>query len=437
MLWRTGEVRGGAAWLLAHRAIEATFGLTVGVWLARYLGTGQYGVLQYAIAFVALFNPITNLGLNALLVRHLVQAPGRSREILGTAAVLRFIAALISFAAAITIIRQMQPGAPATIAFIAIISLGSVFEALHVTEYWLHAQSAFREAALARMIAVFIAAALRIAAIVTGQDLRVFVLVLAIEPFLIAASLTFVSTQAHRAQGRWRFSLAVARELLSESWLLILSGIGAMIYFKIDQVMIGEMLGPESVGIYAAAARISEAAYFIPALLATAAFPTLLRAREGDPREYRRLVQSGYDALAWLGFSIAVVLSLGSGPVVHALYGAPFAQSAGVLAIHSWAAIFIFMRALLSKWLIAEKLLLFSVVTHLAGALTNVVLNLLLIPAYGPRGAAWATVVSYALASYGALLFHPKTRDTAWMMTLALLAPVRLLLQRARRGAPD
>src|ERR1700741_59570 len=148
LLWRASEVRGGAAWLLAHRAIEAAFGLTGGVWLARYLGTGQYGALQYAIAFVALFNPITNLGLNALLVRHLVQAPQRSREILGTAAVLRFVAALISITAAMTIIRQMRADSPATVAFIGIISLGTVFEALHIIEYWLHAQSAFREAAL-------------------------------------------------------------------------------------------------------------------------------------------------------------------------------------------------------------------------------------------------------------------------------------------------
>lgn len=433
MLWRASEIRGGAAWLLAQRAVEAALALTVGVWTARYLGTGAFGVLQYAIAFVALFNPITNLGLNALLVRHLVQAPERAREVLGTAAALRFTAALASLAVAVAIMRVMRPESPVAIWFVALLSLGTFFESLHVIEYWLHAQSAFREAAVARMIAVIVAASLRAWAILTGQDLRIFVAISAAEPFLIAAALALIYRGARNRPERWRLSSPIARELLSESWLLILSGVGATIYFKIDQVMIGEMLGAESVGVYAAAARLSEAGYFIPTLIATAAFPTLLRTRGADGREYRRLLQSGYDALAWLGIFVAIVLSLGSGPLIRTLYGPPFAEAAGVLAIHTWAAIFIFMRALLSKWLIAEKLLVFSVVTHIAGALTNVVLNLVMIPSLGIRGAAWATVLSYAVASYAALFFHAKTRDTARMMTLALFAPFRLLFRGGRR----
>ena len=52
--------------------------------------------------------------------------------------------------------------------------------------------------------------------------------------------------------------------LLVESWPLLLSGISIMVYMKIDQIMLGQILGDESVGIYSAALRISEIWYFIP-----------------------------------------------------------------------------------------------------------------------------------------------------------------------------
>jgi len=57
--------------------------------------------------------------------------------------------------------------------------------------------------------------------------------------------------------------------------------------------------------------------------------------------------------------------------------------------------------------------------------LSNVVLNYILIPVYGGQGAAWATLVSYAIASFFAVLLYPRTRPVFWLMLKALIAPVR------------
>jgi PST family polysaccharide transporter len=79
----------------------------------------------------------------------------------------------------------------------------------------------------------------------------------------------------------------------------------------------------------------------------------------------------------------------------------------------------------LSRWLLAEDLLRFSLVTHLSGAVMNVALNLLLIPGYGAVGAAVATVISYACAGWLALFFSARTRPMGLMMARALLLPLR------------
>ena len=100
-----------------------------------------------------------------------------------------------------------------------------------------------------------------------------------------------------------------------------------------------------------------------------------------------------------------------------------------ILVIHTWASVFIFMRAALSRWILIENALYFSLLTQGLGALSNVILNYFLIPVYGGQGAAWATLVSYAIASFFAVFLYPRTRPVFWLMLNALLAPVRYPLK--------
>jgi Na+-driven multidrug efflux pump len=98
----------------------------------------------------------------------------------------------------------------------------------------------------------------------------------------------------------------------------------------------------------------------------------------------------------------------------------------------------VFLGAALSRWLIAEDRLRFSLVRHGTGALVNVGLNLVLIPPLGGVGAAISTLVSYAVASFGACFLYAPLRGQAWAMTRSLLLPARLLMAglRALRPTP-
>jgi O-antigen/teichoic acid export membrane protein len=155
-----------------------------------------------------------------------------------------------------------------------------------------------------------------------------------------------------------------------------------------------------------------------------ALFPVLW-SRRSDAAAYSRSLQGSLDALVAMSLTLAVLVQFIGGPLVELLFGARFAASAPVLQIHIWAGVFIFMRALLSRWLLAEDLLRFSLVTHVTGAVMNVVLNLLLIPRYGAVGAAIATVIAYACAGWLALFLSPRTRPMGWMMAKALVLPFR------------
>ena len=187
------------------------------------------------------------------------------------------------------------------------------------------------------------------------------------------------------------------------------------------------MTSSREVGIYAAASRLSEVWYFIPVLIVASTFPYLLRLRDGDRWSYSARLQQLYDLARLAGASGCRRCVITAPWLVTFLFGDGYLASSPILQVHVWAAVFIFMRAAFSKWLIAERLVKYSLVTQGAGALVNIAANLVLIPLWGGMGAAWATLISYAVASYFALLFFPRTRPAAAMMTRAMLAPVRYL----------
>ncbi len=140
--------------------------------------------------------------------------------------------------------------------------------------------------------------------------------------------------------------------------------------------MPAEVTDMASVGIYSAASVVSEVWYVLPTAVATAAFPALLTARETNLVSYRNRVQLMLDIFAWGGLSIATVITIFSKPIIVLLYGASYLSAAPVLAIHVWAAVFIFMRAVLSKWIIAEGLEKESTTSHSLGAAATSNLNL-------------------------------------------------------------
>ena len=77
---------------------------------------------------------------------------------------------------------------------------------------------------------------------------------------------------------------------------------------------------------------------------------------------------------------------------------------------------FVFVRYLISQHLLITEQEPLSLLSHGIGALLNVGLNLWLIPTMGIVGAAWATLISYAYASFFFLFFARSTRSQLWQL---------------------
>jgi polysaccharide transporter, PST family len=408
-------------WLFADRILRMGVGLFVGIWIARYLGASQYGLFNYAIAFVALFNPLSTLGLDNVVVRHIVLDSSNKEQVLGTTYWLKLfggIGCLLLTVGSICVLRQDEK---LTILLVAILSAAGIFQALDTIDLWFQSQVQSKYTVLAKNTAFIFITLLQISLITMQAPLIAFAWTKLAEMALAAIGLAITYKIKGYSLCLWRWSFPLAKILLKKSYPLILSGLTIMIYMRIDQIMLGQMISDRAVGVYSAATRISEAWYFIPITLASSLAPSIFAAKETNEALYYKRIGQLLRLLALVSYVVAVPMTFLSGTVITMLFGNDYAAAIPILAIHIWASLFVFMGVATSSWFVAEDLTHLSLSRTLVGAITNVVLNLFLIPAYAGIGAAIATVISQAIASFFSHAFHPKTKKIFQIQMKSLL----------------
>jgi O-antigen/teichoic acid export membrane protein len=237
-----------------------------------------------------------------------------------------------------------------------------------------------------------------------------FAVAVLIEQIVLAFALVILYFKCHSSIFRWHFKFSTAKVLLFNSWPLILSSFAIMLYMRIDQVMIKSFLNEEAVGNYAVAVKISELWYFMPLALSQVFLPFLIESKSLSPDRYKKSLQHMYDLMVWVAVLIAIPVAIFSQPLTLWLYGDQYSESGGVLAIHIWSGIFVFLGVANGNWFLAENLQIYSFYRTIIGSIFNILLNLLMLPFYGIKGAALSTLISYSVASYFSMAIFKNSR---------------------------
>lgn len=421
----------GVSWTLAERALSLLLAFVGTVLVSRYLGAERFGTLAYAQSLVSLFLLLSHGGLTGLVIRNLAQRPEATNTLLGTAFALRTLGALLAFLALLAVAGGLEGLGSPTFLLVGVLGLAILLKPIDVLDYRLQAASRFQALALARLAAALVTFGLRGCLVLLGGGVLAFALPPLVASLVLALAFVGLSLGVFpRALGGWRWSLEEARGFLRQGGWLFLSSLAAVLTLKVDQLMLQWLAGAEAVGTYAVAASLSEGWYFLPAAIVTAFFPRLVTLRKTDSVAYEAGLARLLRGLWLLALAIAVFIQGLGGPLMEVLFGSAYAPSAAILKVHIWAGLFVFLREVFSRWLLLENLLVFSLVTHLLGAVVNIALNLWWIPFGAGLGAAYASLVSYAVAAYFSLALSRRTRPFFAMMTRAALGPLA-----GRRGA--
>jgi O-antigen/teichoic acid export membrane protein len=388
---------GNSSWLLFDRLVRLVIGLTVGAWVARYLGPALFGKLAYALSFIAFFQVVTTLQADGFIVRDLAQKRREPALILGTAFWLRLAVGALCWLAASALILVTHPEDPELCLVTMVLGGTMLFQAADTVDLWFQSQSQSRRTVLAKFVAYLLSNGVKVALLVAKAPLVALAAVTTLEAAALAAALA-CAYRRRQTDGRWRAGMAQAKELLHLCWPFMASSLMITVYLRIDQIMLKEMLGEKQLGIFAAALPFSQVWSVIPSTIVLSLAPLVARQMGEDPGRYREMLVKIFRFFAIVALVVSAATALLSPWIVGILYGPQYAASASILSVHVFVNLFAFQGLAQSLWVVNENVRGVTLFGTFLAAIIGVVANLWFIRSFGTIGAAYAVLVAQAFS---------------------------------------
>ncbi len=396
-------------WMFFGQMFALVLSFIIGAWLARYLGPAAYGKLNYALAFAGLFGFIASLGVDSILVRELVKFPEKKEELLGTSFILKLIGGTAAFLLTVIATRLLVEDLLSQV-LIIVFAASFIIQSLNVISFFFQARVEARNNVRAQIIASLITAVLKITFILSEVSLFWLMTIFVLDGLWQVIIYTRIYQREGNKLSQWRFNRPLAKKVWHDSWLLMLSSAAAFIMLKIDQVMVGQMMGEKEVGIYAAAVKFVEIWYFLPGIICASLFPAIINAKAIGLEIYHHRLRSLYKLMIVLAVGIAIPTSLLAFWAVKLLFGMEYLLAVPILQIYVWSGVGLFWGWAINQYLMAENKTRAIFALNLVAMLVNILLNLILIPLVGLIGAALATLISYFILPLFSPLFWFKKK---------------------------
>lgn len=384
---------------MAEQFLRILSGVFVGIYIARYLGPEEFGVLSYVLAIATFMMAISRLGMDAILVRDLVSAPDKEQLLMGTAFWLMVVAALGCYILVGAVIWSTAELVSVKI-YASIIALSTIFTSCSVVDFYFQSQVKAKYSAACKSVTLFLMSVVKLYLIFIQADFIWFVFAFLMDYAVLG--LVFIAAAFYgKGCGFLKlFSWSDAKQMLKSAWPLVLGAVAIQVYMRIDQIMIRNMLGLHEVGVFSAAVRIYEAWAIVTAMITVSLLPAIVKLKQGDEENYHKRMTQLFRLVIWMSVFAAIAVSLVSEQLMVLAFGEEYRESAPVVDIIMWTAVFAAMGSVSARYFNVEKMeKKFALRTALA-ALVNVGLNFLLIPIYGIKGAAIATLSCTFFANY-------------------------------------
>lgn len=381
-----------AGWIIGGRLMNKLLAFLVGILTARYLGPGNYGLVNYAVAYTAFFAALCNLGISSVIIKNFADHPDEEGEAVGTALALRAVSSFLSAVMIVSIVSVIDGDEPLTVLVAALSSIGLLFQIFDTFNQWFQAKLWSKYASAASVVSYLAVSGYKLFLLMTGKSVTWFALATSVD-YAAAAVLLLL---AYRRKGgpKLSFSMKRAGELLRASSPFIIASLMVSVYAGTDKFMLKHMLDEASVGHYAVAVSLSTTWAFLLQAVIDSVYPSVIHAFDGDKRIFERRNRQLYAIVFYAAGFISLVICLLACPIVSILYGPEYAPAAAPLRIVVWYTAFSYLGVARNAWMVCMDRQKYLKYLYTAAAVINVALNLIMIPRLGASGAAAASLVT-------------------------------------------
>ena len=408
-----------AGWLIVGRVVQMICAFVVSLLTARYLGPGNFGLVNYALAYTTFFYSICTLGINSVLVKALIDEPENEGETLGTTLVLQMAARLLSALMIYGIVRLVDGSEPLTVLVTALCTIGLFFRVFETLNYWFQAHLLSKYTAITSTVAYIITSAYRVLLLVQGRSVQWFALATAVD-YLAVAVLLFVFYR--RCGGpSMGFSRRQAERLLKMGVHFILAGLMVSIYGNTDKFMLKQMVGDESVGYYSTAVSLCNTWVFVLAAIIDSMVPMIMESHKTDYRRYEQQNRLMYCIVFYLSVVVSLLFVFLAKPAIRILYGEAYLPAIVPLQVITWYTAFSYLGVARNAWVVSENQQKYITPIYAGASVTNVILNYFLIPTLGAAGAAIASLITQVSTVFVFPLFIKSMRRNTVLLAEALV----------------
>ena len=205
----------------------------------------------------------------------------------------------------------------------------------------------------------------------------------------------------------FKLSIADSFGFIRHGFLFTILMAANVIYSKIDIIMLEKMIGSVEVGYYSGATKFIYPFMFISSAFMTAIFPKLAKHSE-EKDKFRNIQITAVYYLGGIGIFLSISLYLGAEIIFQLFFGDKYDNSIPIFKILVWFLAIVFLYGPISNSLVAKNRIKFLAYLNLFMIILNVVLNFILIPDYGAKGAAMTTIVCEILILLGTVFYSKK-----------------------------
>lgn len=408
-----------AGWLITGRIIQMLLSFVIGLLIARYLGPSNYGLINYATAYITFFSTFCTLGINSVIVKNLIDHPEQEGETIGTTIFLRLISSLLSIFTIIGIVCIFDRDEPTTILVVALYSISLMFQIFDTLNYWFQSKLLSKYYAIATLVAYCISSAYKTILLILGMSVHWFAVSNSVD-FAVVAVILFIFYKKCNGP-KFTISFSKAKELLSVSYSYILSGLIVSVYSATDKIMIKQMSEESIVGYYALAVSISTIWTFVLSAVIDSMKPSIMEYHNTDKEKYYLMNKRLYAIIFYISLGVSIIICLIAPQFIKIVYGDSYLPSVTPLRIVVWYVAFSYLGVARDIWVVCEnnqKLLKYM---YIGSAVLNIILNMLLIPLLGASGAAIASLVTQISTIFGFPMLFKSYRPNVKMIFEAII----------------
>lgn len=413
-----------ACWLIAERLLFGFSGVFISIYVARYLQPAQFGTISYLLSIVAITVPLIQMGADNILFNRIARKPQSGIRLMLASARLR--ARWFCVTSALLLVWGALTLDHVPFVMLVLVLISSYFQIQDVFKIYYDATLNSKRNALINNGVLVLAIIMRVAMVKYEMTLAWFVL-----PYIVSSAIPYLVRRwmfmrEHPQSGDQKVPAALvnrySRYLMTVGLPLSLSALSIVIYVRIDQVMLENMVGSHAVGLYTAALTLCNAWTFVPIALITSLMSTVVSDR--NPETQAHSIRMLFLIVLVITAPIVLFYLLFGSQILVLLFGQGFREAATIVPLCTFTALCSVLGTLSMRVMVLYSGFRFIAFKMPAVALVNVALNWVMIPRYGIEGAAISMLIAEFLSFFLFNIFFRKGKITVLQLTCYQSIPV-------------